>query len=378
MNNFFIFILFFIKRKDEEQKKLLLIKLEGLGDFIIFIPSLIKYKEIFPNHKITLLVDNKINYQIALRYKNKVIDDIILFDAKKFSKNIFYRFTLSKRLYKLNFDITINPIYYRRKISDFIVRATKSKERISFAGYEVEKLGKFPVLKPYTALIYVPIKVSNEFYRHKFLIEQLAHKTFSDYATTFPLKGSDIINAKKILSEYKIIENTFVVIFPGAGRDVSKWPTDRFAKITEYLTQNKIKVIICGSEMEKKIAKQIIELVDPKKRMLIVDLTAKTDVFTTAGIIKLAKFYIGNDSGPTHLSEAIGATSICPLGLGHFMEFFPSQNTAKNIIVSAKNMNCLNDWYACANDLAHGSPAPCVSNITAESVIAEIKKLIKI
>ncbi|MCK9344973.1 MAG: glycosyltransferase family 9 protein [Candidatus Pacebacteria bacterium] len=366
----------FTRRDQNTKKKLLLIKLEGLGDFIIFLPSLLKYREVFPGYEISLLVDNKINYEIANRYKGENVDNVILFDAKKFSKNIFYRFALSKKFYQMNFDTVINPIYYRRKISDFIVRATQATEKISFAGYEVEKLGRIFLLDPYTKLIRTPTTISNEFYRHKHLIEELAGKTFDDYSTTFPSKDSDIAGARKILSEYGIAQGAFVVIFPGAGRAVSKWPVDKFAKIAEHLVEHNFDVVICGSAMEKNLAEGILQHVDKSKMDHIFNLTAKTNIFSTAGIIRLAKFYIGNDSGPTHLAEAVGATVICPLGLGHFKEFYPSQDTEKNIVVSVKNMDCLNDAYACANGLTTGSPAPCVSNISTEAVINEIKKLI--
>lgn len=377
INMFFVFLMFFVARKKEITKKILIIKLEGLGDFIVFMPSLIRYKKVYPDYKVTLLVDNVINYNIAKRYDDDSIDDVILFDAKKFSKNIFYRFKMSKQLYISNFDITINPLYYRRKISDFIVKIAKSKERITFAGYEIEKGGKVDSSDVYTKLIHVPKEIFNEFYRHKYFIEQLNKTTYTDYSLTFPLQETDINNAKKVLSEYNINQDAFIALFPGAGRAVSKWEPEKFAKVIDYVTEHNFQVVICGSKMEKSIAQKIIMSVDEKKRSHVTDLTDKTDIFTTAGIIKLAKFYLGNDSGPTHTAEAIGQTIICPLGLGHFKEFYPSLDIPTNIIVSAKNMDCLNDLYACAKNLPPGSPAPCVSNITVEQILVEIKKLLK-
>lgn len=376
INSFFIFLMFFVPRNKEKQKKILIIKLEGLGDFIVFIPSLLKYKEIYPHHKITLLVDNSINHQIAKRYHPELIDELILLDAKKFSKNIFYRFSVSKQLYALNFDITINPLYYRRKISDFLVTIAKSRERITFAGYEIEHNDTLPTPNEYTRFISVPSTITNEFYRHKYFIQELANKKYENYSLHFPLQDEDLTNAKKILKEYSIEENKYVVIFPGAGRSVSKWEPEKFAAVANFLIENTYKVIICGSSMEKEIAEKIIHNVKSNNKANIINLISKTNVFTTAAIIKLAKFYVGNDSGPTHTAESIKQTIICPLGLGHFREFYPSEDTPKNIIVAAKNMNCLNDLYACAKDLPPGRAAPCVSNITVEQILDEVKKLI--
>jgi ADP-heptose:LPS heptosyltransferase len=376
LNGIFVVAMFFVPRKKSTGKKLLVIKLEGLGDFIIFLPSLLRYKKIYPDYSLTLLVDNKINYSIAKRYGKDVLDEVLLIDAKKFSKKLWYRFSFSKLLYKENYDVTINPLYYRRKISDFIVRIAGSKEKISYAGYEIEHGASKKSSDFYTQLVYVPQTLTNEFYRHKYFTEKLGYTGNDVFTTTFPFRNEDVDSARAVLAKYFLQEKEYVVFFPGAGRFVSKWEPEKFAHVADFLVEKNYTVVIVGSKMEKEIAAKIISNLNPKSREKVLDLTDGTDVFTTAGVISLAKFYLGNDSGPTHLSEAIGATVICPLGLGHFMEFYPSQITDKNIIVSATDKSCLNDLYACAKDLPFGSPAPCVSNITVEQILTEVKKLV--
>ena len=51
-------------------------------------------------------------------------------------------------------------------------------------------------------------------------------------------------NAKKILQEYSVEENNYVVIFPGAGRSVSKWEPEKFEEVADFLVKNNYKVII--------------------------------------------------------------------------------------------------------------------------------------
>lgn len=375
INTTFRVLFSFLPRKENQKKKLLVIKLEGLGDFIIFLPSLINYKKIFPDHTLTLLVDSTINYQIAKRYEGEIIDSIILLDSKKFSKNIFFRFTFAKLLYTSNFDITINPIYYRRKISDFLVRITASKMRIGFAGYEIEKRKKnFNTSKIYTDIISVPPSITNEFYRHKHLVETLYSHSVENYHPIFPMQESDRVAATTLLGTLGLSPHKYVAIFPGAGRAVSKWPPENFAKIIDYLQDKNIATVICGSAMEKLIAEKILDNVTPVYKSKIINLTGNTDIFTTAGIIQLSQLYVGNDSGPTHLAEAVGATIICPLGLGHFREFYPSEDTGKNIIIKANGLDCLNDAYACALHIDPSLPAPCVKAITPEQVLMEVKR----
>jgi ADP-heptose:LPS heptosyltransferase len=372
-NTLFLTTLSLLPRKDSPAKKILIVKLEGLGDFIVFIPSLLQYKRIFKGSSITLVVDNSINKAIAERYIDETLTDVILLDSKKFSKQFSYRFAFCKMLYLENFAVAINPIYYRRNISDFLIKVSRATKRFGFYGYDVEIGNKKDTRRPFT--VYVPVgdPRANEFERHKVLIAAIGLFNEDDYRLTFPITKEDIQCTRKIIASHNLKEKEYVVFFPGAGRDASRWEPEKFGVIAGYCIEKGYDVVVLGSPTEKERARIIIESTPKEIRSHVHDFTTKTNVFETAGVISLAKAHIGNDSGPTHLAEALRTTIVCPLGLGHFMEFYPSRRIPTNIIVSATDKSCLYDLYACGTGLPPGSPAKCVSNITSEQIIKAIE-----
>lgn len=375
INNFIYYFLKIVCFRNTPKKGIVIIKLEVLGDFIMFLPTLKYYKKYCKEEKISLLVDNRLNEQIAKRYiENGIIDEVILCDSKKFSSNIFYRLNFSKKLFRKNFKTTIYPIYYRRHFGDFLVKISNAKEKISFEGYKFED-NKKESLGIYTKLIQLPSSIKKEFDRNKYFIEQIFNTTLSDYKPEFPINKSDEENANKIIKQNNIV-NKYVIVFPGTGADYKKWPADRFAKICDYLVSKNIIPVVCGSSGDKKTTDEVMNNISSSNKEKVINLTNKTDIFTLGALLKKAAFYFGSDTGILHLAVAVGCPTLCIMGLGAHGVFFPYDNEEKNISIFAKNMPCENDGWDCRLTVPSGSPAPCIEAITFEQAKAEVDRFI--
>ena len=64
-------------------KRILAINFGGLGDEILFLPTLISLKKEFPNAKITLALEPRSK---SIQQLTDVIDDVILMDLKRKNK----------------------------------------------------------------------------------------------------------------------------------------------------------------------------------------------------------------------------------------------------------------------------------------------------
>jgi ADP-heptose:LPS heptosyltransferase len=368
-------LLFCVPRKDL-QKAVLVIKIDALGDFVIFVPSLVRYRSVFPEKKITLLVSSRINKEIASRLIGSYVDEILLIDDKRFAKNFFYRLLFSLKLYREHFETVIYPVYFRRFIGDFLTKVVKANHVIGFAGYRIQEDDDRSFSDHYTTLITLPPEITNEFYKHKYLLEQLSPNTIFDaYEPFFPLQKEDKENAQKLLRTHGV-PSTYAVVFPGSGSPIRNWPVEKFKEIIEHLHTLDTHVVLCGSKEESLIAKKIISLFENTSS--ITDLSGSTSsIFQLAAIIEQSKLYIGGDTGPTHISAAVGAPTVCLMGGGVFMEFFPYGNLDKNRVVYDKSMTCMNDNWKCSENNPFGAPAPCIENIKPKDVINEINSLLK-
>ena len=67
----------------EKPKKILAVNFGGIGDEILFLPTLISLKKEFPNSKITLALEPRSK---SIKDLSSVIDEIITVDIKRKNK----------------------------------------------------------------------------------------------------------------------------------------------------------------------------------------------------------------------------------------------------------------------------------------------------
>lgn len=108
--------------------------------------------------------------------------------------------------------------------------------------------------------------------------------------------------------------NKLVCICPGTAESSKSriWSAKRFAKVADALIKEfLVKIIISGTKAERGYAEEIA------KNMKYTPIIAagETNVKEFAALLKHCALVIGNDSGPMHLSAAMGAKTIglfCP------------------------------------------------------------------
>lgn len=360
------FELLFHKKNRSGKKRLLLIRIDAIGDFIIFSPMIKYYKKLFPNHSITLMI-NKLNEGLVKQYDNYV-DEIIIFDREKYRKNPFLIRELFIKVKKGNFDIAIYPAFSREMIGDLLVKISNAGKKIGFNGElsniskkELEKNNKY-----YTKLIEPTPGILIETERNREFIEALGLKP-ENHTPLFIPNDNDENQARIILNKNDIAENDkFIVIAPGSGPG-KRWPIEKFIKTINWLAQNKkIKIVICGGKNEEHLARQIENNVNCS----VANIAGQTSLPVLASILKKSCLYFGNDTGAVHLAAAVNTPTICIMGGRHFGRFFPYGDLNKNRIVFHK-MPCFNCNWTCKYDRIK-----CVEHISTEQVIDEINKII--
>lgn len=158
----------------------------------------------------------------------------------------------------------------------------------------------------------------------------------------------------------------FAVIHTGTRRALKKWPIERFQKIAVYLKEiYSLDIIFIGDKND---------IEDIKK----LQATFPFITYSTAGIVSLggysalvkkASIYIGNDSGPLHISALNGTPSIGMYGPVAPDTFYPP---VKNAIVMHKVLPCNPcDQINCVHP-----ENPCIQRISLEEVKEKIAVLI--
>jgi ADP-heptose:LPS heptosyltransferase len=106
---------------------------------------------------------------------------------------------------------------------------------------------------------------------------------------------------------YALGYQPYALLIPGSspGRPDKRWPAEKYGELADLLAGKGVRAIIIGGAAEQPLARTI-----RATRPDAVDLTGRTDIPQLAGLARRAWGVAGNDTGPTHLAAAVGATTV--------------------------------------------------------------------
>ena len=115
----------------------------------------------------------------------------------------------------------------------------------------------------------------------------------------------DLRAASEVIARLRCDPSNLVAIFPGSGSPAKNWPLDRLMMLAKKLSESASVVFILGpaeSAMEETIRESNLPVLK--------DL----ELGTVAGIARLARCFVGNDSGVSHLAAAVDAPGVVIFG----------------------------------------------------------------
>ena len=358
---------YFVKNKGKKNS-LLIIRTDSLGDFILFLPTLIHIISQYHDYEITLLLP-----MVCQDFKEKIknISNYIFYENKR--RDFLY---LGKLLYKIHiseYKTIIYPQYTANELGDLIVYISKATERIGIEN--ILNKSRKELLKRkkiYTNLINISDNIELEVEKNSHFLNTLGIKTSSNIFPQLEIDNQYLCAADELLAIHNIDNKKYCIIVPGAGEKYRIWPIYNYKKIIEFINKQNITVVLCGSINENYLAKQILTVENDK----IINLIGKTDLYTLAALIKKSLFYFGGETGILHLAASVNVPILCLMGGGHWGRFFPYGNPKYNRIVFDKNMNCKNDDWKCSQIYGKNKASPCIRNINVEDVKIELSNLI--
>jgi ADP-heptose:LPS heptosyltransferase len=136
------------------------------------------------------------------------------------------------------------------------------------------------------------------------LAEQLGAPQTSD-ALEFPLRAADQAGASALRDAFRITR-PYVCVHPGARAEGRRWPPARFAAVADALAAQGFAIAITGSETERGIACQVAGAM----RHPASNIAGRTDLGTLAALLASSSLVICNDTGVSHLADALRVPSV--------------------------------------------------------------------
>ncbi len=292
--------------------KILFINFGGLGDEILFLPTIISVKKQYPDAEITLALEPRSKGVTSL---TNIVDKTLFADIKGKDKY----FELAKLLLKIwteRFDMVISS--GSNKFIAMFLFATFIKKRY---GYNSGKLSEM--------LLTEAVTLNKNQYAAKMYHDLV--RGITEYNTEIP----------KIDITTKAVEPNTVLIHPGVSllsvkkNMIKTIPAEKWAEVVNRLADEGKKVIIAGGPDDKETIDTIVRLVPENK---YINMFGKTkNLKELAELISCAETFLCSDSAPLHVAVALGVKTYVIFGSTDDKKLIP--NNGKVIPIKA-NCSC--------------------------------------
>ena len=266
-------------------QKILVVKPSSLGDVVHSLPFLNALKERFPKAEVHWVIAKGLE---DLLTGHPMINRIWVINKDMWKKLSHVRDSLHelrfflKALKEENYDIVIDLQGLLR--SGIMTLSTGASFRIGFQ--EAREGSRF-------------------FYTHRVKGGRDIHAV-DRYLKIAAFLGCDInevcfplpLSFSSSCLPQHVLHGDYAVIAPGARWKTKRWPPEKFGELSSILP---LRTLIVGSKGDMDIAREVVALSGGKA----VSLAGKTNLKELIEVIRGARFFVSNDSGPMHIAAAL-------------------------------------------------------------------------
>lgn len=336
-------------------RNILIVKLSAIGDVIHALPVSHALRQCFPQARITWVVERA---AYDLLTNNPDIDEIILFDKPKFKSLSGFlqnapQFIRLLRQRQFDLALDLQGLLKSALISYF----SGAKKRLV---YQNTREGS----RMFSQRVVGPNANGHVVDRYLDVVRalgcQVEQPVFQIHISEKEAHAAQAVMAQAGLSG----ERPYVVLALGANWPNKIWPPGHFAILVDKLFAQQVIPVVVGGPGDRKL----LDRLNQTAEIPAVDLIGKTSLKQLAYVIRHATAFVGGDTGPMHLSAALGTPTIAlmgptdtnrngPLGQGH--------------IALVTERPCIGCWQRkCPKNL------DCLAEISVDEVYRAIKKLL--
>lgn len=345
---------------------LCLVRLDAIGDFIIWLDAARAYRELYPGYHITLFA----NASWASLAKGLPFWDVVVpVKVKDLAQNPVYRWKMIRRVADAGFEVAIQPTFSRMlRCGDTLIRASRAIQRIGSIGdlSNISARDKKISDQWYTRLLPAAPGAMMELLRNEEFVRHLGLTSFQARLPTLTKQVS--------LPDSLSIPQPYFVLFPGASWVGRQWSPGNYVELARSVYQKHgWAPVLCGGPDERSLCADIGSQLD----MPFHNFAGQTTLDQLSEIIRRANFLIGNETSAIHIAVAVGTQSACILGGGHYGRFLPYPEScpgAKPVAIVEKTP-CFNCNWLCTRDYVEGTTTPCVAAITVATVCQATSEL---
>jgi ADP-heptose:LPS heptosyltransferase len=342
-------------------KTLLIVRTDGIGDFVYFTRYLRTFREFYPAYRIVFVCRIE---TAPIAANVQFVDNVVGFKHFRYRRDYAYRLRILRKIRSFSPEVALYASYRRQHIGDEMTLLSGASTTVAFSGND--------------ECIHSSMRLRNNAHYTR-ILEAADHsqerekytKLMKEWGIDAEPGGDDdsFLNCYRLKnglteSAYALIRSLkrFVVIAPGASAALRRWPAERFVRVANALVDlYGLEIVLCGNSNDEQILRTIAR--NMEHRAVVV---CHFTIVEVVELLKKASCFIGNDSGLLHLAASVKTASIGIIGGGHFSEYFP-YGTAR---VVSHPLDC----YECNWSCRYPEPY-CLTNIGVDDVLRAVKDL---
>ena len=349
------------------RRGVLVVRMDGIGDMVLFRTSLEHYAAVFGYDKseITILGCESwatIAAEVFQGYR------IFCINEHNFARWPFYRFWISLKVRALNPAVSVCDSYLRRAMmADSLVWVSGAPKVISSLPFIGERTRAEYLYYLSQADKVVPTGdyPTHEIVRHYKFLTTIAGREIKPEVPKISWR------TQRPPEEFIPPGVPYAVLNPGSNEYGRRWPLAKYQQLAAVLVARGLHVIFIGGGGERP---GDIDTTDGR----IIDLIGRTDLAQLLDLMNHARLVVSNDTGPAHLSIALGTPSVVVVGGGHFGCFVPYPEAVRpdHARFVYHKMDCYHCFWNCPKRGSKFEVFPCVEAVGLEQVLAEVENLL--
>lgn len=323
-------------QKQTTENSALIVRLDDIGDFILFAPSLKLLIDNFKNQNQKLFFLGNVVWKPLFEnlFPESNIETFWLNKGEWFS-NQTYRKEIFEQISELKPETILFPSFTRSILLEGVIKSLFPNAK-AVAWSAKNGFNKHILNHTYSLLFDRPtygheLEINSAFVEKYFKLE--------------PPKKQDYLWFNS--PEYKLPEKYFVVCM-GGNQGSKRWSEKSYAKLAEFYSTNhpEYSCLILGGNSDIESAEKFIASYTKSN---CIDLTGKTNLLEFAKVCKHADLIMCNDTSAAHFGALQGTRVFVIANGNRYGRFFPYPNDYKNvgaIFPGSKNFRSPNyyDW----------------------------------
>jgi ADP-heptose:LPS heptosyltransferase len=163
-----------------------------------------------------------------------------------------------------------------------------------------------------------------------------------------------------------------VGIHPSAGRSLKEWEPEKFAALADGLSEC-ASVVLTGSDSDRPLVERILETTATRPPKLL-----GLSLPTFAAVIERLDAFVTGDTGPMHLSHAVGTPNVAIFGPSDPVRYGPDESLGlRRVVRSSVYCSPCNMIRRPPAECASLPTPECLSTVTVDQVLRAVREMLR-